>query len=243
MVIMTSSVLHLHHPILRGFLTRIHFSTCVFRDCRNESSQLNNKVHSLIVAKLSSSITDNGLKSNAIDGIWVFHRHGDRTPSCPTSSEDSAGNEANFWHTKLPPSKLHEALNDKFPVSMHASNAKGYLDVGHETYGFLTKLGCEQMKNTGSRMAMRYNSYMNEQHCRRADGHRFTANNFVNDWDICVYSTNYLRTVTSAQCFLDGLLNHTNLNPSHIPSSRARPEESGNEPLTSVHVQIKIVIL
>ena len=140
----------------------------------------------------NSFYTNNNLSSTIdnVEGVWIFHRHGDRTPSI--SSDDLADNEAAFWRTKLPCQTLIEKLNNKFPPSIHASNSKGYFDAGRDTFGCLTNTGVQQMRDVGSKMALRYN--------------RSEEDNFLSKWNVSVYSTNYLRTVTSAQCFLDGLL-------------------------------------
>lgn len=91
-------------------------------------------------------------------------------------------------------------------------NPNGFMDVDREPFGFLTWRGMDQMRTVGRRYAIRY-----ERHGHRVDhggggGHRSATNHdwnsssFLDNWDVEAFSTNYLRTVMSVQCFLDGLI-------------------------------------
>jgi len=150
-----------------------------------------------------------GFDSNCnVEGVWVFHRHGDRTPSISLCPDYAFNNEVKFWKRKLPSDDFMKNMNQKFPASIDTSN-EGYYDAAHEPFGYLTQLGCNQMKSKGSKLASRYNIK-----------HSLTQE----IWDFDAYSTNYLRTVTSAQCFLDGLFNSEPINlkvkvrdPKHDP--------------------------
>lgn len=76
------------------------------------------------------------------------------------------------------------------------------------------------MREVGRRFRKRYEKY----------GHRINSSSnaqsdesysFLEHWDVHAYSTNYLRTVMSAQCFLDGLIGTKN---KHIQYSTADNE-------------------
>lgn len=149
-----------------------------------------------------SDICRNG---GVVEGVWVFARHGDRTPSRPLCAPHRKDEEAAFWRTKLPspdPVTAFKILSERFPPDIHPSNLGKFLDVERRPFGFLTKVGIEQLNTNGRRFFVRY-----EQH-----GHRCPStgvadtDSFMHSWDVKAFSTNYLRTVLSAQCFLDGLL-------------------------------------
>lgn len=95
--------------------------------------------------------------------------------------------QAAFWRSKLPDPSTVEKLSDLYPVIVHESYRPDevFRDRAREPYGYLTGKGLEQMKEAGRAAAARY------------DG----------GWDVKrAWSTNYLRTVTSCQAFLDGFL-------------------------------------
>jgi len=81
--------------------------------------------------------------------------------------------------------------------------------VNREPFGFLTYRGMDQMRGVGGRFRRRYERF----------GHRVSGSggvagddkqtnqySFLDHWNVQAYSTNYLRTVMSVQCFLDGLI-------------------------------------
>lgn len=167
-------------------------------------------------------------KSREIIGVWIFHRHGDRTPAKPLAEDSYRDQEAAFWHTKVPPvDRTHyEMMSERFPATIHPENNGGnFLDAvsGSEPYGFLTWKGMQQLFVRGRIVGKRYKPENNEP--------------LIDHWDIQAYSTNYLRTVKSLQCFLDGMFSveqdlmgrdekcssyefvdpETYLQPSHIP--------------------------
>lgn len=87
------------------------------------------------------------------------------------------------------------------------------MDVSREPFGFLTYRGMDQMREVGKKFRRRYEQF----------GHRVGANNsneerysFFDHWDIQAYSTNYMRTVMSVQCFLDGLIGKCSQNQNKI---------------------------
>jgi len=133
-------------------------------------------------------------------GVWVFHRHGDRTPSRPLVSEEFVDEEADFWRSKIPPvDRTHyQILSERFPASIHESYDAKFLDAdcGREPYGFLSYKGMTQMYQKGREMAKRFNP----------DSSSSSKNQITDAFEVKAYSTNYLRTVKSCQCFLDGLL-------------------------------------
>jgi hypothetical protein len=110
---------------------------------------------------------------------------------------------------------------------IHPSNNDGkFFDVGRKPFGFLTEHGMEQMRTNGRRFHNRY-----EQYGFRLDDIATSDddNGFMQSWDVRAYSTNYLRTVLSVQCFLDGLLGTNAYDPSKAKrqvSSMKEHEES-----------------
>jgi len=124
-------------------------------------------------------------------GIWIFHRHGDRTPGRPLVAEGCIAQESALWKTKIPPlDRTHyDLLSKKFPAKIHPNNNGGKFldaDAGREPYGFLTWKGMQQLYETGQKISQRYDI-------------------FGDQWHIQAFSTNYLRTVKSIQCLLDGM--------------------------------------
>ena len=152
-----------------------------------------------------------------IEGVWVFTRHGDRTPSRPLCAAGFSDAESDFWTSKLPHPDAgapFRALSELYPPDIHPSNEGQFKDVSRWPYGFLTRLGMQQQVTNGKRFFARYDHYGH--HC---DGTGTNAtrekwgNGFLNSWEVKAYSTNYLRTITSVQCFLDGLLGTKSYNP------------------------------
>lgn len=155
----------------------------------------------------SKNVLTNG---GTIEGVWVFTRHGDRTPSRPLCASHMVDTEAAFWRTKLPqPESAHpfKVLTELFPAEFHPSNGGQFQDVLRYPFGFLTRVGVDQLQRNGKRFFIRYDHYGH--HCDLPPTDR-RGNRFLDSWEVKAYSTNYLRTVTSVQCFLDGLLG-TNL--------------------------------
>ena len=162
-------------------------------------------------------------EEETIEAVFVFHRHGDRTPGKSLVADEFAKEETLFWQTKIPPSdrSYHHMLSERFPVvrlgpsdkqdndndnhkgsSTLVSSSSSFLFKetlgGNESYGFLTWKGMHQMYHNGVAMADRY--------CHGR------TQLFQDHWDIKAFSTNYLRTVKSCQTFLDGLLSNDNRN-------------------------------
>lgn len=163
-----------------------------------------------------SSVKNSTTKDGSVEGIWIFHRHGDRTPSCPLCAEGFRENEASFWRTKLPDTAVVEDVAHRFPKLTHSSDDVEYLDGKKFPYGFLTRVGASQMYNAGRSFAVRYNRLMGKN--LKSSDVGPDIHDLLTYWDITAYSTNYLRTITSAQFFLEGLLNsenHMTLNPSN----------------------------
>lgn len=152
--------------------------------------------------------------AGVIEGAWIFCRHGDRTPGRCLSPEHRHDEEAAFWLTKLPfpdSATAFEGYSKRFPVEIHGpeSNNGHFIDTRRNPFGFLTQSGLVQLQDLGHRLFDRYNKlgyhFPDQLHFRWEDGL-----DFLSVWDVQVYSTNYLRTVMSAQSLLDGLLG-TNL--------------------------------
>lgn len=152
-----------------------------------------------------STETDVSTNGGVVEGVWVFARHGDRTPSRSLCASQWKEAEAAFWRSKLPtpdPVTALKILSEHFPLDIHPSNDGQFIDVGRRPYGFLTRLGMEQLHTNGRRFFIRYDRH--GQHCPTTSGANIGS--FLHSWDVQAFSTNYLRTVLSAQCFLDGLL-------------------------------------
>ena len=96
------------------------------------------------------------LQGGTVEGVWVFHRHGDRTPSRPLCGEDIVEEEAEFWRTKLPSLDCNDRLKGKFPTDVHESNNEEFLDVKREPYGYLTRIGMQQMRKVGVKHHLRH---------------------------------------------------------------------------------------
>ena len=94
-------------------------------------------------------------QEGTVEGVWVFARHGDRTPSRSLLSDDQRPSEEEFWKTKLPQPEYIDELNEMFPVDRHESLGEEYLDVKRFPYGFLTELGTKQMKRVGQKFNLR----------------------------------------------------------------------------------------
>jgi hypothetical protein len=175
------------------------------------SSFANQKDEHLQKADEENWLTNGGV----VEGVWVFVRHGDRAPSRPLSPPHKQAEEGEFWRRKLPrPDSMaaFEAFSHYFPPVIHPSNKGQFLDTTRAPFGFLTHTGIKQTNELGSRLCNRYdrhgyvqqnnNMVQNNLHPKKNRTHQ----DFLNAWNLKVYSTNYLRTIMSAQSFLDGLL-------------------------------------
>uniref|UniRef100_A0A7S2H6D3 Uncharacterized protein n=1 Tax=Helicotheca tamesis TaxID=374047 RepID=A0A7S2H6D3_9STRA len=157
-----------------------------------------------------------------VEGVWLFHRHGDRTTNRPLCADHMIELESEFWRSKIPSEETYDHFNERFPPNLHESHARhGYLDAKREPYGRLTCKGIEQMRTTGRRFGLRYEQYGH--HARRKkdqtvllrgkNNGRVIAGDgdFLDYWDVQACSTNYLRTIASAQSFLDGVFGSTSV--------------------------------
>ena len=144
--------------------------------------------------------------NEVIEAVFVFHRHGDRTPVKSLVAVSYKEEESSFWKTKVPPYSRYEKLSERFPARIHQGNNSGNLkDVSSDKngpFGYLTYKGMQQMYHNGIHFSKRYTN---------PDQHR----SFQEKWEIKAFSTNYLRTVKSCQCFLDGLLSTSDEIPTH----------------------------
>ena len=149
-------------------------------------------------------------------GVWVFHRHGDRTPARSLAAEHMYEAEATFWETKVPPidRTYSSALSERFPVSFHESNDKGkFVDTEEPPYGFLTWKGMDQMRSIGETFARWYKP---------------TNADWYGEWDLQCYSTNYLRTTLSLQCLLHGMLDSEKERNDFYQSTSSHPISFAN---------------
>lgn len=183
----------------------------------------------------SSSTDDEDFLRNEglVEGVWVFCRHGDRTPCRSLCAPHMVAKETAFWASKLPyPDAVtaFKALSETFRPDIHPSNNEGkFFDVERRPYGFLTEHGMDQMRTNGRRFHTRYvhHGYHSQKENIAVSS---DDNGFMQSWDVRSYSTNYLRTVLSVQCFLDGLLGTNSYDPEvyrrYAISSQEDPEES-----------------
>lgn len=144
--------------------------------------------------------TDPLTNGGTVVGVWIFHRHGDRAPNRYLGSPQYIQNEAEHWYSRIPHKngEAHANLSQYFTPDIHSSQNNGkFLDVGREPFGFLTYRGMDQMREVGRKFRQRYERFG---HCKQNKG------TFLDNWNVQAYSTNYLRTVMSVQCFLDGLI-------------------------------------
>lgn len=155
------------------------------------------------------------LNGGTVEGVWVFCRHGDRTPCRSLAAEHMEEREAEFWKSRLPypdASTVYKILSGTFPPNIHPSNNDGkFFDVERKPFGFLTEHGMQQMRTNGRRFYNRYEKFgfhLDDVSCPSEDD-----NGFLQSWEVRAYSTNYLRTVLSVQCFLDGLLGTKSYDP------------------------------
>mmetsp|Transcript_3356 Transcript_3356/g.8545 ORF Transcript_3356/g.8545 Transcript_3356/m.8545 type:complete len:653 (+) Transcript_3356:117-2075(+) len=191
--------------------------------------------HTTSILGLSSNKDGNDDVDNnngTILGIWVFHRHGDRAPNRYLGRPEHLPGESEHWHTRIPPTNsnssppssagyggedsrsLHDELSRYFPPDVHHSQNGGrHLDVGREPFGFLTYRGADQMRDVGRRFRRRYDRAVVGRDDddgggvgRRRRQRQRRDRSFLDHWNVRAYSTNYLRTVMSVQCFLDGLI-------------------------------------
>ena len=204
-------------------------------------------------------ISDYWTNDGVIEGVWIFSRHGDRTPTKPLMANRDA--EAAFWMTKLPMpdsaaaftsfSKYYPVLQENRASKPSNEDSDTFVDVARNPFGFLTSRGLQQLSERGQRFFNRYNKHAHHlPDCKDWE----TAQDFLSVWNVDVYSTNYLRTIMSAQSFLDGMF-HTQcytpgleerafdanvIKEEKIPcpsSTTTRSETGGRGPLVSVKVR------
>lgn len=198
-------------------------------------SNFNFKANTSTTTIPSKYLTNGG----TIEGVWIFHRHGDRAPNRYLGSDSYLERESDHWSSRIPSREgggagpylkdsflrgsgsgvddttAYKALSQFFPPSIHPSQNNGmFLDVDREPFGFLTWRGMDQMRGVGKRMRKRYERFGYRIENDHRDGNNYDASTttkeecyfFLDHWDVKAYSTNYLRTVLSVQCFLDGLI-------------------------------------
>jgi Histidine phosphatase superfamily (branch 2) len=134
--------------------------------------------------------------AGVIEGVWMFIRHGDRTPTRPMSPENRREEEAAFWVSRLPVPNSWQVLKDfstHFPIHTDGQ----FFELKRNPYGFLTEKGLHQLNEHGKRFRARYLRHGLQESERGLS--------FEQMWSVKAYSTNYLRTVLSVQSFLSGL--------------------------------------
>eukprot|EP00977_Amphora_coffeiformis_P016201 scaffold4947_cov160-Amphora_coffeaeformis.AAC.1 len=167
-----------------------------------------------------------------VEGVWIFTRHGDRSPGRCLSPAHRRNEEASFWVSKLPypdSTAAYEAYSKFFPLQVKSTNANQgqFLDTRRNPFGFLSQTGLGQLKQSGHEYFNRYNRHA---HHMPNQGKWEFASDFLAAWNVNVYSTNYLRTVLSAQSFLDGLLGTHCFSPSEERSHNVEVWEERNLP-------------
>ena len=171
----------------------------------------------------NDNLRDPLTNGGTIVGLWCFHRHGDRAPNRYLGPPQYLTAEASHWASRIPTSSsstahdtgegAHDQLSKYFPPMIHPDQNNGvYLDVGRNPFGYLTYRGMDQMREVGRKFRRRYERFGFRCANVAATTDTATANtadvqySFLDHWDVKAYSTNYLRTVMSVQCFLDGLI-------------------------------------
>jgi Histidine phosphatase superfamily (branch 2) len=189
-----------------------------------------------------SPVRDYWTNDGTIEGVWMFSRHGDRTPSRPLSPKHRRDEEAAFWVTKLPipdSATLFESYSRYFPVTIPwnlynrppnlESSADGanssiaehtFIDVARNPFGFLTSKGVQQLASNGQRFFNRYNNHAHHlPGCQQWK----SPQDFLDIWNVQIYSTNYLRTIMSVQSFLDGMFGTQCYDPGSIQDRKYDP--------------------
>jgi hypothetical protein len=134
-----------------------------------------------------------------------------------------------FWEERLPKPDVKTVFKEYskfFPPDIHPSNNNGqFLDVRRFPFGFLTQRGLQQTRENGARLFNRYNRHG----LHFPEIERYACpKDFLDVWDLQVFSTNYLRTVLSVQSFLDGLLGtkaYSSLREQSLQSSTISPKD------------------
>jgi len=172
-------------------------------------------------ASVSSTGDDNDnesilMEGGIVEGVWIFTRHGDRSPGRCLSPAHRRNEEASFWVSKLPypdSTAAYEAYSKFYPLQVLSTNTNQgqFLDTKRNPFGFLSQTGLRQLKQSGHGYFHRYNRHA---HHMPDQGRWELAGDFLAAWNVRAYSTNYLRTVLSAQSFLDGLLGTHCFSPS-----------------------------
>ena len=170
---------------------------------------------------------DNGI----VEGVFLFHRHGDRAPARRLVPDTFAEQEMRFWEERIPKgASLYDSLSDLFPTDIHFSNNDGkFFDTRRAPSGFLTWKGMEQMRLVGRECALRYSrlGYQATEEANNMDS--TTGRDFLKHWDIRAFSTCYLRTVKSVQCFLHGLLGKNQISYEEYQGCDAKAQSLRNE--------------
>jgi len=154
---------------------------------------------SILYSNATENDNDPLTNGGTVVGVWLFHRHGDRAPNRYLGDPQYIQNEAEHWYSRIPTREAHANLSQYYPPDVHPSQNNGkYQDVNRKPFGFLTYRGMRKMRNVGAKFRQRIERY----------GHTInsSSSSFLDNWDVKAYSTSYLRTVMSVQCFLDGLI-------------------------------------
>jgi Histidine phosphatase superfamily (branch 2) len=195
-------------PSFLAPLRSLSSSSSTSEDEKSETPSLPKSDQQTTDVTTTSSSPDYSRNDGIIEGVWIFSRHGDRTPSRPLTPDHRRAEEAAYWMTKLPTPDSYAvftSFSKHFPVSVHDPNhhePHAFIDVVRNPFGFLTSKGLHQLADNGQRFYNRYNI-----HGHHIPQHTLfrSPKDFLTIWDVKVYSTNYLRTIMSIQSFLDGL--------------------------------------
>jgi hypothetical protein len=124
----------------------------------------------------------------------VFCRHGDRTPGANffEPHPDLAGKEVAAWLTELLTVQNTRKLYAAFPVREQQRGQRQPRDEALGVFGSLTHRGLRQMRALGGSLRLRYEQLL--------------PNGKVEFGDVDCTSSNYRRTMHSAQALLGGLL-------------------------------------
>lgn len=186
-----------------------------------------------IIGSSSSSDSDSDpnnplTNGGTVEAVFIFHRHGDRAPNRYLGDPKYLQHESEHWYGRIPQppgavGSVHDELSRYFPPDIHASQNEGrYMDISREPFGFLTYRGTNQMREVGGGFRRRYERFghrvggggdgdeattisSNAGNEKNGDSKK-NGYSLLEHWNVQAYSTNYLRTVMSVQCFLDGLI-------------------------------------
>lgn len=136
--------------------------------------------------------------------VHIVHRHGDRTPVTPLKDEE-------YWATCLVPDKTLENIASNTTI-VKSDSPSAHFGKGGKVFGNLSELGLEQMVNVGARLRRELSTteQANDVLVIDDNGHHHYSHVWnpkrpLHPSNIQVFSTDFPRTIQSAQGLLVGL--------------------------------------